>query len=217
VTTLVVVAASGLAREALAVPGVLERYDEIVLLDDDRSRWGELVGGHPVLEGGLQRADELVESRFLICAGSGVARRAIAVRLLGLGLRALRFATVLHPTVQVPAGCTVGEGSILLAHTTLTCDVTLGRHVVAMPGVTLTHDDVVEDFATLCAGVSLGGQVRVHEAAYVGMNACVRERVQVGAAATLGMGSVLVRDLPPHETWAGVPARALSAATLVEV
>jgi sugar O-acyltransferase (sialic acid O-acetyltransferase NeuD family) len=216
VTTLVLLAASGLAREVLAVPGVREGYDEIVLLDDARSRWGELVGGHPVLEGGLDRAGDHAEARFLICAGAGTTRRAIAVRLLGLGLRWLRFATVLHPTVQVPSGCTVGEGSILLAHTTLTCDVTLGRHVVAMPGVTLTHDDVVDDFATLCAGVSLGGEVRVREAAYVGMNACVRERVEVGPGATLGMGSVLLRDLPAGETWVGAPARSRTGPVLVE-
>ena len=128
-------------------------------------------------------------------------------RLLGLGVGPGRYATVRHPSVELPDGCTVGEGSILLANVTLTADVRVGCHVVAMPAVTLTHDDVVHDFATLCAGVSLGGEVTVGEAAYLGMNSSVRERTTVGRGAMLGMGAVLLRTCPDHETWVGVPAR----------
>jgi sugar O-acyltransferase (sialic acid O-acetyltransferase NeuD family) len=208
-STLALVAASGLAREVLAVPGVRERYDEIVVIDDDPARWGSLLDDCPVLVGGLPRVADLDDVRLLLCAGSGRVRRELAVRLLGIGGGHHYFAKVVHPTVQLPAGCTVAAGSILLAQTVLTADVRVGAHVVAMPGVTLTHDDLVDDFATLCAGVSLGGGVHVGEAAYVGMNACVREHVRVGRGATLGMGAALLTDLPDRETWAGVPARPL--------
>jgi acetyltransferase-like isoleucine patch superfamily enzyme len=78
-----------------------------------------------------------------------------------------------------------------------------------MPGVTLTHDDVVADFATFAAGVSLGGSVRVGRAAYLGMNSSVRERTSIGAGATIGMGAVVLADVPDDETWVGVPAHAM--------
>jgi sugar O-acyltransferase (sialic acid O-acetyltransferase NeuD family) len=205
-STLVVVAASGLAKEALAVPGFVDSFDRVVVADDDPRRWDGDHAGFPVLGGGLERLVELASCKVLVCVGSGRARRTIVARLAHLGIGEGRFASVRHPSVDVPTSCSVGEGSILLAHVSLTCDVRMGRHVVAMPGATLTHDDVVEDFATLCAGVSLGGGVRVGEAAYLGMNSSVRERLIVGRGSTLGMGAALVTDLPDDETWVGVPA-----------
>jgi len=101
-------------------------------------------------------------------------------------------------------------GTILLAGTVLTADVTVGAHVVTMPHVVFTHDDTAEDFATLCAGVALGGRVSVGARAYLGMNASVRQGIRVGKDATLGMGSVLLTDLPDGECWAGVPAKQLT-------
>ena len=115
----------------------------------------------------------------------------------------------MHPNVDVPAGCEVGVGSIVLAGVALTAAVTVGSHVVVMPNATLTHDCVLQDFSTVCAGVALGGGVVVGRAAYLGMNASVRENVRVGEGATLGMGAALLVDQPDGETWAGVPARPL--------
>jgi sugar O-acyltransferase (sialic acid O-acetyltransferase NeuD family) len=205
-TELVLVAASGLAREVLAVERALGRYTGFLFLDDDPHTWGSRISGAPVV-GGLDRLRELTDHDVVVCAGRGEGRRALVERVRALGVSDERFARVRHTSVDVPEGCPVGVGSILLAQVAITGDVSVGRHVVAMPHATLTHDVDVADFATLCAGVSLGGGVRVGEAAYLGMNAAVRERVSVGAGAMLGMGAVLLRDLPDHETWVGVPAR----------
>lgn len=207
---LILVAASGLAREAISAArrpgstaGTLLGY-----LDDDPGKAGAVIDGLPVL-GGIDAVGEYPHADLVVCAGKGASRRAIVARLAALGVGPERYATVIDPSVHVPATCTVGAGTILLAGTVLTADVSVGSHVVCMPNVVLTHDDVLEDFATLAAGAVLGGSVQVGEAAYIGMSASVREQRRVGAGATLGMGSVLVTDLPAGETWAGVPARVL--------
>jgi sugar O-acyltransferase (sialic acid O-acetyltransferase NeuD family) len=204
-TPLVLLAASGLAREVLAT---LEQQSELEvrgILDDAPNLQSNPVGSTRVI-GTLDQVGEHGDAQLLVCAGSGRSRAAIVARLRHLGIGDDRYATVVHPTTVVPSTCSIGRGSILLARTVLTSDVVVGEHVVAMPNVTLTHDNQVDEFVTLCAGVSLGGSVHVDAWAYLGMNSCVREHTTVGAGSVLGMGAVLLRDLPAGETWVGVPA-----------
>ncbi|OMH23854.1 acetyltransferase [Tersicoccus phoenicis] len=203
---LILVAASGLARETAVALRGSTRYRVRGYLDDDVALAGTSVDDLPVL-GPIDAAASYGDCSFVVCVGKGVVRAAIVRRLAGLGVGPDRYGTVIAASVVVPGGCTVGVGSILLTGTVLTAAVTLGRHVVAMPHVVFTHDDEVGDYATFAAGVTLGGGVVVGPEAYVGMNAGVRERTRVGAGAVIGMGAVVLDDVPNGQTWAGVPAR----------
>jgi len=207
---LLLIAASGLAREVLAAVRASGRSDVIGILDDDTGKTGAIVDGVRIL-GPASDALNYPGAGVVVCVGSGTGRARIVDRLAALGLSDHRYATVVDSLVRIPDGCAIGRGSVLLGHVTLTAGVTLGEHVVVMPGVTLTHDDVVEDFATFAAGVSLGGGVRIGRGAYLGMNASVREGASVGAAATIGMGAAVLADVPDDQTWVGVPARVLRA------
>jgi sugar O-acyltransferase (sialic acid O-acetyltransferase NeuD family) len=202
---LILIAASGLAREVLAMVRASGQYDVVGLLDDDKEMAGVSVDGAPVL-GTIDDAEKYTHALILVCIGSGKSREAVVERLTAMGLSEARYATAIDPSVQYPEGCRVGRGSILLRNVTMTAAVTLGSHVVAMPSVTFTHDDDVADFATFAAGVSLGGGVRIGRAAYLGMNCSVRERTSVGAYATVGMGAAVLSNVPDGETWVGVPA-----------
>lgn len=205
---LILIAASGLAREVLATVRDSGQFDVVGILDDDPGRAGTTMDGSHIL-GPVSDALNYPDAKVVVCVGAGSGRAGIVARLAGLGFPDRRYATVVDASVRLPEGCRIGLGNILLGHVTLTADVTIGNHVVAMPGVTLTHDDAVEDFATFAAGVSLGGGVRVGRAAYLGMNSCVRERTTIGAGATVGMGAAVLADVPAGETWVGVPARAV--------
>lgn len=204
---LLLIGASGLAREVLATVRSSGQYDIAGFLDDEEMS-GIEIDGAPVL-GPIDDAVDFMHAFVLVCLDSGQARKTVVDRLAALGIAATRYATVIDPTVRMPEGCRIGRGSILLQNVTLTASVTLGSHVVAMPGVTFTHDDVVADFATLAAGTSLGGGVRVGRGAYLGMNSSVRERTSIGPYATVGMGAAVLSDVPEGETWVGVPAHAV--------
>lgn len=203
---LILIAASGLAREVLAMVRASGQYDVVGLLDDDKDMDGVSVDGAPVL-GSVDDATHYSHAFLLICLSSGRAREEIVDRLSSMGIQSSRYATAIDPSVQCPEGCKIGRGSILLGNVTMTAAVTLGAHVVVMPSVSFAYDDHVADFATCAAGVSLGGGVRIGRAANLGLNASVRERTFVGDYATVGMGAAVLSDVPRGETWVGVPAR----------
>ena len=210
---LLLVGASGLAREVMSVVALRHVGLPVNLVDDDSATWGTLHGLTPVL-GSIDLVADLVEHEVVVTVGRGDRRLQVVSRLARAGMDPARFGQLVHPRVLLPHGCSIGRGSIALDGVVLTADVEVGRHVVLMPHVTLTHGCVVRDFATLCAGVALGGDVEVGEAAYIGMNASVREGVRIGAGATVGMGSVVLHDVPPGETWVGVPARPIRTGVL---
>lgn len=212
--SLLLIAASGLARET-AESARSAGWDVLGCLDDNLAKQGtEAMAGLPVL-GGVDDVGRYVDASLVVCTGKGAAREAIVTRLGERGVADDRYAAVVDASVVVPPSCSVGAGSILLAGVTLTASVTVGSHVVCMPRVVLTHDDVIADYATLCAGVVLGGSVVVGERAYLGMASSVREGRSVGADSMVGMGAVVVRDVPPGQVWAGLPARRFPSPALL--
>jgi sugar O-acyltransferase (sialic acid O-acetyltransferase NeuD family) len=212
VTELVIVGAGGFARESAAA-ATAAGWRVLGFVDDDPALHGTTRSGLPILgpTSGIAPGAAVV-----VCVGNPrnyTARQRIVERL---GLPAERYATVVHPAAVVGSGCVVGPGSVLLAGTVLTADVTVGSHVAVMPHAVLTHDDQVGDYATIASGVRLGGGAVLGRGAYVGSGALVREGVTVGAWSLVGMGSVVLRDVPPDEVWAGNPARFLRSAKLEE-
>ncbi|RBL99660.1 acetyltransferase [Glutamicibacter soli] len=199
-------AASGLARETLESIRQTGDHQVLGILDDNAALHGTSVNGVPVL-GGLDLAVRRSE-KLLLCAGKGASRAAIARRL---DLPEERYATHISAHAVLGGSVSVGAGSIILAGTVATSDVRIGRHVVLMPRVVLTHDDVLEDFATLAAGATLAGTVHVGSEAYLGTNSTVRENLRIGRGAVLGMAAALITDLPAGQTWAGNPARPLDS------
>jgi sugar O-acyltransferase (sialic acid O-acetyltransferase NeuD family) len=211
VSDLVIVGAGGFARETAAA-ATAAAWRVLGFVDDDVALHGTTRSGVPVL--GDVGSVAGMDAAVVVCVGNPrnyTARRQIVERL---GLPAGRYATVVHPAASVGTGCTVGPGSVLLAGTVLTADVTVGAHVAVMPQAVLTHDDRVGDYATVASGVRLGGGAVLGEGAYVGAGALVREGVTVGAWSLVGMGSVVLRDVPPAQVWAGNPARLLREAGL---
>ena len=209
---LLIVGAGGFAREtAQAVVAANMRrptWRLLGFLDDDPRLAGGRVDGLDVL-GGSELVHEHPNARVVLCVGSPAnyfSRARLANRL---DLPRERYATVVHPAAEVSSNSAVGPGSVLLAHCVLTASVEVGAHVAVMPRVVLTHDDVVEDFATLASGVCLGGGTRVERGAYVGAGAVVREAVTIGAWSLVGMGSVVLREVPAAQVWIGNPARPL--------
>ena len=85
-------------------------------------------------------------------------------------------------------------------------------------GVVIGETSDVGDNVTLYQGVTLGGTGKqrgkrhptVEDDAVIGVGASVLGAVRIGEGARVGAGSVVLKDVPPHTTAVGLPARAVS-------
>jgi serine O-acetyltransferase len=118
-------------------------------------------------------------------------RREVARLLQGEAARAL--AVDIHPAVPVGRGVFVDHGTGLVVGET----ATVGNDVSILQGVTLGG-----------TGKERGDRhPKVGDGVLLGAGAKVLGRVDVGRRAKVGAGSVVLRDVPPCATVAGVPAR----------
>lgn len=84
-------------------------------------------------------------------------------------------------------------------------DIHIGRGTVITNGcVFITH---FYDITNLKEHAYYRGEIRIGRNCYVGSNAIFSKPVTVGDGAVIGAGSVVTKDIPPYEVWAGVPAR----------
>ncbi|SDO53685.1 acetyltransferase EpsM [Methylobacterium phyllostachyos] len=144
--------------------------------------------------------------RFVVALGEPRARARAVERLRAIGAR---FASIIDPAALIGASSSVGEGSMILGHASITADAHLGAHVLVNPGTTIAHDNRIGDFATLSPGVHLAGRVTIEEGAFLGTGASVIPGIRIGAHALVGAGAIVIRDVLPRHTVVGNPARIL--------
>lgn len=81
-------------------------------------------------------------------------------------------------------------------------------------GVVVGETAVIEDDVSMLHGVTLGGtgkhqgdrHPKVRRGVLIGAGAGILGNVEIGQGAKIGAGSVVLTDVPPHVTVAGVPA-----------
>jgi acetyltransferase-like isoleucine patch superfamily enzyme len=73
--------------------------------------------------------------------------------------------------------------------------------------VFVDHDHGVQLTEVMAAQPSRIGQIILGRNVWIGANSVVLKNVTIGDGAIIGAGSVVTKEIPPNQIWAGVPAR----------
>lgn len=119
--------------------------------------------------------------------------------------------TRLGTFVEIQAGASVGARCKISSHTFICEGVTIEDEVFVGHGVMFTNDKVpratTEDGRPQGAADWSVETTRVCTRASIGSNATILCGLTIGEGAVVGAGAVVTRDVAPHTTVAGVPAR----------
>jgi sugar O-acyltransferase (sialic acid O-acetyltransferase NeuD family) len=139
-----------------------------------------------------------------LCALGTTHRNGFINKVYALGFS---FATLVHPTAQIPCESNIGEGSMLGAGSIVGAYSYIGKHVLINRGCLIGHHTTISDFCTISPGANIAGSVKIGERTFVGMGAIVLDHITIGANCIVSAGAVVTRDLPDRVQVTGVPAK----------
>ena len=210
---LIIVGASGFGRE---VAWLIERinrskptWEMLGFLDDNMDLQNVNVNGYPVL-GMLKDAIYYPEVFFVCAIGSAKIRRMVISKLLEINSK-IKFGTLIDPSVDVSEYNQIGEGTIICAHTILTVNIKVGKHVIINLDCTIGHDAILEDFVTVYPSVNISGITCIGEGSELGTGAQIIQQKNVGRNSIIGAGAVVVKDIPENCVAVGAPAKPIKA------
>lgn len=103
-------------------------------------------------------------------------------------------------SVVNPKKTFIGEGVVF--------DTNYPEDIILEEWVRLTSGcKIVTHFLDVNKKKYVRGKVHIKKKAYLGMNTLVVKPVTIGENAVIGAGSVVTKDIPDNEVWAGNPAR----------
>lgn len=111
--------------------------------------------------------------------------------------------TIIHAGVHIHEEVMIGRKCKIEAMVFIPNGVTLEDEVFIGPGTIFTNDPDMSDMSDSWKPTP----TLVKKGAKIGANATIRAGVTIGECAIIGCGSVVLKDVPSGETWAGVPAK----------
>lgn len=116
-----------------------------------------------------------------------------------------------HKMKQGTGKVTIGNGNTIREFSVIQrgigdLDTQIHNDCFIMAYAYIAHDCLIESDAILCARVSLAGHCHILRGAILGLSCCLHQFSTVGAHSLVGMGSVVVKDVPPFCVVMGIPA-----------
>jgi sugar O-acyltransferase (sialic acid O-acetyltransferase NeuD family) len=190
----------GLGVHAAEMAEIVERVEPRWrlrgFLTQEEQHIGEELNGYPVL-GTLDRLPEYPDSSLVPAFPWP---RSVPVPRE-------RLVSLIDPTAFISRTARIGAGCVIYPHCFVGLNARIGDGVFSLSGCLINHDTVLEERVSLASGATLAGSVHVEAESYLGQSCTVRQELRIGRGSLIGMGAVVVKDVPPNSVIVGNPGQ----------
>ena len=183
---------------------------------NDLEAVGTRISGYPVLGPFASWQNLPATTQFIAPLHKAKQMRARVGIIHRLGVPQTRWATVIDPQAILADDVAHGVGLFAAAGCSILCGSRLGDHVTVRNGAHVGHDCTIDDFVIVGANAAICGYTAVREGAHIAPGARIREGTTIGRYSVVGLGAVVVKDVPDGAVVAGNPARVIEAAKFGE-
>ena len=206
---LIILGASGFGRE---VAWLTERINDntptwnlLGFMDDSEDMQGKIINGYKVL-GKTADIKKYSDAYFVVAVGSSKIREKIVNNMKAVNPN-VKFGTLIDPSVVISSLVTIGEGTIICAHSIITVNIAIGSHVIINLDCTIGHDAVLHNYVTLNPSVNVSGNTDIGHATEFGTGSQIIQGKSVSDYNIIGAGAAVIRDIKEPGTYVGVPAK----------
>lgn len=201
---LLIYGAGGLGREVAELAKIISKWDEIFFIDDYLNS-GTLVNGIKTFKyDEFKQNFDVTNIEAIIGVGEPVSRKALYNKLISDNVK---MATMIHPTVHISETNKIGKGVIVQAYSQITVNVVIEENVLIQDKVSIGHDTHIKSHSVISGGAMIAGHVSVGDSCYIAMGVPVIQNSKIGSNSIIGLGSVVIRDIPDNVIALGNPAR----------
>lgn len=203
-----ILGAGGLGRELLAVLRTDAAFgrDWVVtgFVDSRPELKGAEIDGIPVV-GGPNDVLISTSSEFVVALGDVKLKKQLVDAIVDRGGKFISTRTA----------CRIGERSkigaaVFQLNAFVSVDCTVEDYVYLDSASVLGHDTFIGRYSHVGSGAFIGGRVHVGECVTIHPRSVVAQGVTVGDGATIGLGAVVLRDVPSNATVVGNPSKVVA-------
>lgn len=104
------------------------------------------------------------------------------------------FASYVHPSNRLHAGCAIGENCFILENQSINLDVTIGDNVVIWSGCQIGDRSRIGDHVFMASHVVVNGDAEIGDASYLGSNCTIGHGVRVGRQSFIGANALIAEN-----------------------
>ena len=188
---------------AQSINALQNKWERIVFINDFKTE--PVINGVEVLTFDEFKTNlSPYNSKVVVATGEPKVRQALREKATASGYS---LQTLAHPTASIGAGTQIDEGAIVQFGSFVSCKAKIGANCLIQNMSTVGHDSIIGSDTVISAFAFIGGACSVGERTYIGASVSVKEKIVIGADSIIGIGSVVLRDIPENVIAFGNPAR----------